>query len=195
LGAWYSDNIRHRPRNYMKKVLYLHAGWPKTGTTSLQNFCAVHRDTLLSKYGLYYPKSGKSKVPEHHMQTQLFLPTGDKFWRRLANEMAALPKCNILLSYEGIIVRSLLPLEEQNNWPERIRACFPDYEIRAILYLRRFDDWFKSLFNDGCKRAGHKQGWQELPIKLEDRYGSWQFDEKLLEQYKKMFLKKYLRIH
>jgi len=36
------------------KTLYFHIGSPKTGTTSIQSFCADHRDILEEK-GLCYP--------------------------------------------------------------------------------------------------------------------------------------------
>jgi hypothetical protein len=133
------------------KTLYLHGGFYKTGTTGVQNFCTQNREQLAATYTLYYPMTGCDDWNKHQL---LFPLEGkDELWRQLSAEVENYRHCDILLSDESIA--ATVPhgdAEEQKAWLGKIQSYFPEYAIKSVLYVRRMDDWVKSMFNQYLKR-------------------------------------------
>lgn len=145
------------------KTLYIHAGGPKTGSTSIQAFATRERERLVDLRRLYYPKSGSTPIPHwdnveaHYL---LFMPQHrpgrdlEPLWRELAADVARqAPDSDILLSSEDIAFDLVEQMSEGERaaFVSKIQSHFPDYKIKIIIYIRRMDDEFKSRFNNGLK--------------------------------------------
>lgn len=135
--------IQSPPR---EKTLYLHVGLPKTGSTSIQTFCSNNREILFSRFGLYYPKTGTTRRPRHHA----LFPPRESMWKELENEVSSFMPCNILLSEESLALE--FKKIQEGNWLSMATSHFPGYKIKIVLYIRRFDDRFKSYYAQKLKR-------------------------------------------
>lgn len=138
-----------------KKTLYIHLGFVKTGTTAVQHFCHDNRELLLSRYNLYYPRTGCDNYPHNH--GPLFpvvhaTQWREARWRTLREEVAGRAHADIILSYEGILESFLRHPEECDLWGDRIKEYLPNYTIKFILYIRRLDDWAKSFYDQIIKK-------------------------------------------
>lgn len=121
------------------KTLYIHAGLPKTGTTTLQNFLKSNRDLLLHKHGLYYPQDGTLSFYRNATQED---------WINIRKEIDSIQgEFDIIFSNEGV---SGLVCNAQFDF-SLLQNIFCDYTIKIIIYVRRLDDFAKSLFNQQAK--------------------------------------------
>ena len=138
------------------RELYLHIGYPKTGTTAIQEFLYINRNKLRER-GVLYPETGIEKYA-HHQIPWVF--THDKRSRKGLNESDiynGLQKelsCNpavekVLISSEGFIF-GMQPEEAINIFRR-------DFEkIKLIVYVRQPFRWIQSDYNQGVK------GWRQL---------------------------------
>jgi hypothetical protein len=134
----------------MKKTCYIHSGHPKTGSSSLQLFCNENREYLHTQHNIYYPRSGCSI----HFPSHIFLiPIKDSYWQLLLKEIREYPECNILLSAEGYMGKTPKTEEEQDALVRSMKDYLQEYQIKIIMYIRRFDDELKSAFNQQLKRG------------------------------------------
>lgn len=137
----------------MKTPLFMHMGWPKTGTTSIQHFLYENRDRLL-ELGYCYPAS---HVPDFHLfnyyyENQIWglkaydgpLPAGHDwtYYRDIIHEEMLRSRChfNIMSAEMGIY-------EHTDNlafWKER-------YNIKAIYYLRNYFDFLVKVQQEYIK--------------------------------------------
>jgi hypothetical protein len=126
------------------KTVYLHLGTYKTATTFLQ-------EVLWHTFGdpggdVYYPRSGAYGTAHHYLATDFFpgWTSGvswaeyERAWDRLLAEIGASAAGAIIISSEMLC--SLAP--DQIGY---IRDRLRDYSVRAILYLRRQDQYISSL--------------------------------------------------
>ncbi len=136
----------------MKRILFIHIGFGKTGTSALQKFFILNEDKLLS-IGIYYPVTGRHTLDAHHYMATAVRPGGgtgfdtDTSWERylehLADELEHRSESKILISSEifsGKVIFGKLQLLTQ---------IFS--EIRVISYLRRQDDLTMSTYNQWVK--------------------------------------------
>jgi hypothetical protein len=134
------------------KTLYLHVGLPKTGTSAIQTFCSLNREAL-KKYNLYYPVSGILEYGQYELFTPWHNPNAlnKKKWQDLLAELEQYRTDNLLISSEalGAVVR--LTLHERNLFFDGIARQLPAYKIKIIIYLRKSDDFLKSLYKQQLK--------------------------------------------
>lgn len=118
------------------RVVYLHLGSPKTGTSYLQSTLAANRAGLLED-GVYYPKPGHSDA--HHGPAQELLPVrrhphrGRRrpgAWQRLASDIKG-------WDGDGVVVVSseLLAFAPQDQAERALEALGPA-EVHLVLTLR-----------------------------------------------------------
>lgn len=130
----------------MKKNLYLHIGFPKTGTTSIQSFFASNRGVGL-KHNLLYPKTGIRNGTHFELSDALGFKLRIK-WQpdpvrmpklksAFARECAANHADNILVSSENFVLAGS---------PLHVKSFFEDFEVRIVIYLRRHDSWWESKY-------------------------------------------------
>ncbi|OGV32596.1 MAG: hypothetical protein A2020_07350 [Lentisphaerae bacterium GWF2_45_14] len=125
------------------KTLYLHVGYPKTGTTALQNFMMLNTDVLRRK-GICYPHTGcEENYPKHSgivnatMLSEEFL---DALLAEIAKEAAE--SSRIVISCENFLIPEFgIDLEYVIGRMKKIadRVC-------VIVYLRRQDEWAQSAY-------------------------------------------------
>ena len=126
-------------------TLFLHFGLPKTGTTSLETFCATNREALLNESNLYFPET-------EHWDTQhssLLKNITREAWEGLKNTSACQqPDRNILLTCE---VTAYTFDEITQEHFAIIKETFPNHTIKIILYIHRVDELCKSLYKQLVK--------------------------------------------
>jgi len=142
------------------KKLWIHTGFPKTGTTFLQKFIASKRDDL-AKAGILYPSSIMRGYGHHDIALLLngdypdWAIPQDKTLEQLFDELAE--ECqafdgDILISSENF---SLFPQPALlKDWIDRTELA-KDREISLIFYLRRQDDLMESWYNQMVKAQGY----------------------------------------
>ena len=134
----------------MKPLLYLHIGYPKTGTSSLQNFCAQN-EVLLRDSGLLYPSTGRIGAAHYGFSFRLDLgsyqksdelPSLDQLLSDLEQEIADTGVTRVLLSSESFVLA---------DSPDDVRDAFQNFNVKIVVYLRRHDRAFESAYAQSMK--------------------------------------------
>lgn len=137
----------------VKKTIILHIGMNKTGSTSLQDTLYANRKILLQN-NLLYPNTGLKRPATCHYEFSGWFGfghsnTGKMPKQNLSQELAKLnaeikqSQCsNILISSEFFV----LP----GNF-EAVKCFLSNFKVRIIVYLRRHDDWWVSLYSQAMK--------------------------------------------
>ena len=99
-------------------MLYLHCGWPRTGTTSLQAVLRDRREDLAAA-GVVYPERWQDRGGAHHGIVELLDPNRatDGLFADFRRYLAAQGRRNVLISAEGL--SNWLPddLPEREGFP------------------------------------------------------------------------------
>jgi hypothetical protein len=143
----------------MKKILYLHVGMHKTGSTAIQKFLHFNR-FFLEGEGFLYP-------------TTKYHPVGQQRLAYAFNESISPDQSDIIIEAREHCDELFLALKEllrkkrhhtllissENFSPQadvkvlkRIGDFFNDYEIRVVLYVRRQDRFHHSLYRETVKQ-------------------------------------------
>jgi hypothetical protein len=153
-----------------KKIFYIHAGMPKTGSTALQMFCFWNEMALKEKCGLHYLKTGRNLNPleggtvniemelaanksnkstkynKHKCSHISLFPMEEQIWQQVSIE-ADKVNTDILCSYEH--AATLLGVDsDMQQTLGSISRLLPDYDIKFIIYLRRIDEIAKSFYKE-----------------------------------------------
>jgi hypothetical protein len=127
-------------------MLYVHCGWPGTGTTGLQLALYANRDRL-GAAGVVYPDRWQAKKPaSHHGLYQLVSGTPDSRarlddFRRFFAEADG----DVLLSAEGI-TNWLQSSEMREGFLELLAVAGESMPTRCVWTLRRFDAMLESMY-------------------------------------------------
>jgi hypothetical protein len=125
-------------------MIYLHCGWPKTGTTSLQA-ALVKREDRLGGMGVHYPREWRVRAGAHRfvaVLTALQEPGGSA--EELERFVAGHASKDILFSSENLSVWALGgKIETFLRFLAVLREAAP---IRCIWTLRRADEMLHSVF-------------------------------------------------
>jgi len=131
-------------------LIYLHCGWPKTGTTSLQAALLKHRDLLASE-GFAYPDAWRlGNDGAHHGLVDVLSAASEsgaalsEFQEALMAEEAQ----HVLLSAESITIW-LMKDEKCEVLLRFLHAVREVGPLSCLWTLRRFDD----LVHSGCMHA------------------------------------------
>lgn len=148
-------------------TIYLHIGTPKTGTTTLQKFLCDNREKLLEKEYLY-PLSGMISTQNitglysHHGLAKACVNMYDpkspavkdsrsewkKSWEDLKKEIKMIKPQNVIISSEFFT-----GIKEFYN-PDMIsltRKILEEYETKIVIYVRKQDYFFRSLYSEYAK--------------------------------------------
>jgi hypothetical protein len=145
----------------MDKILYIHIGMGKTGTTSLQHFFWNNRNQL-AKDGVLYPEIGfEPSVRAHHVfghlwggvdwKTNLQVDSHDK--DRILTELQTLfatTNKSVLISTEALL-QVLVNIHQP--FFHDIDTYFDKSKIKIIVYLRRQDLHIQSAYKEAVKKA------------------------------------------
>lgn len=135
------------------KILYIHVGMHKTGSTSVQYFFMGMRKRFMETRGIYYPPApGKM----NHRHKSLFPVNSDAFAAIVA--YAEKHNCStILLSNESLSFSGV-----SDDCFAKIRAAAPGFVIKFIVYVRRIDElcktWYSELRKTGDLAPGMTYG-------------------------------------
>lgn len=146
------------------KTLYLHIGTPKTGTTSLQNFCYSNRE-IFEKFGYCYPILPFSYFGKRPDRNALFLNGvvyDEKGKRDLEEEERRMQAGfdmvreafetfdNVFLSDEAVWMTGFR--RKSDVWKRlREESEKGGYTVKIVVYLRRQDEFVESWWNQRVK--------------------------------------------
>jgi hypothetical protein len=140
------------------KRLYLHIGYPKTGTTGLQRFLSLNSDRLLEK-GILYPKAGKlfhqdtKRYSDAHYAITFALGMGH-FDKALVFDSSAAQRESLLAEAEAEKCDSVVISSEYfitTRQTNVVRSFFENFDVKIVVYLRRHDHAFESSYNQALK--------------------------------------------
>ena len=167
------------------KTLYLHIGQPKTGTTTLQHFCAENR-AALNRLGYDYPASPLKYRYVNPWRNGHFLLGHSYYDKRegLSAENQSKREQGYLLLEEWFESYDNIVLSDEALWTDAFRPEKPfwgrlmqharehGYEVKVIVYLRRQDQFAQSYYVQSVKEGGATQCWEEWLQTL----GAWRLD-------------------
>lgn len=114
--------------------LILHAGTPKTGTTSIQVACRSHHDELL-EHGVDYPLDFDPPFTDRHqwLVEHLLVDAFDALEQRLLSVLAHAQAPTLLLSSEGITNHWADFSPQAKGWLAALARLLP---MSVLIYLR-----------------------------------------------------------
>jgi hypothetical protein len=122
----------------MKRKIFLHIGFGKTGTTSIQKTLLENRYALLNK-GVLYPSTGivdgahRGLFPLNHNELDVGI------FSELISEIEKSESEKVVLSSENM---SFL----NESYVEKISGCFENFDVRVIFYVRNQVSLIESSF-------------------------------------------------
>ena len=122
-------------QNTKKKTIYIHIGFPKTGSTSIHKFFEKNYTALLEE-GIFYKagRCGKSFLKNKHLLENAL----KEFDESKKTKMLILNECLLLAS------RNSGFFDKKEIWD-----LLSTYEIKIILYYRRSVDFLCSYWQNG----------------------------------------------
>ncbi len=133
--------------NSSQKKLYIHIGYPKTATSTIQH--TLHRNhKLLRQHGYYYPLSGLIGAGKHSLadsiQEKHRRSKHDPEIHKLIREMRDAPARNIILSAEAFASFSSDEIRD-------LRTLCEDFNPWIVVYVRRQDLFLQSIWSQRAK--------------------------------------------
>ncbi len=152
--------------------LWLHAGFHKTGTTAIQEYCAAAHRELRSK-GVLYPRFRRRwfRVDKshhflaHHAAGREDLISSDAVstllqqWRDTAEKrhltvlLSAEPVCRHV---RGSRKQGSSVAERQLDYLSHLSRLLKDFQVQPILVLRRQDDFVRSFYQEAVARGTNR---------------------------------------
>lgn len=132
----------------MTKRLFVHAGFPATGTTTIQHSFQLERERLLTR-GLLYPEScmARPEVGHHNIYWEASRnPFFDPQNGRLADLHAEIRR----VEPDRVLISSEVLVNLIAEFPDYFRNAFvdslPQYQMTVVVAVRRIDHYIESLF-------------------------------------------------
>ena len=141
----------------MRRILFVHAGPPKTATTAIQRFFSGHAD-LFALQGLYWPKTGTAVRSFNHMALALALRDGtaqSAYFAELARELSDMGRPErVLLSAEQFAepLASAAPVADLARFARSL-----GYGLHVVFYIRPQPALLNSLYTQNVKN------WRPVP--------------------------------
>lgn len=155
----------------MKKKIYLHIGYYKTGTSSIQHYCDKHRKQLLAR-GILYLETSTAFIPNRSHSflalrrfeeigedtSQWFriafpklekVPTAAQLWRKAKREIDTSPASRIVISSEAFV--KYASNKKKKALIREVKEHLAPYDVSIVCYLRRQDDYLESWYNQLVK--------------------------------------------
>ncbi len=185
--------------NNQVKTIYLHAGMPKTASTSIQDTLDINRN-LLMQMGYLYPYNHTENYGA--LFYTKFLEEPEKYFRSIKNNRSR-KDCEKICkkSHESLVkdletskcdkvifsgeVFSLMPEEMLRKTKEYLKSLMPESEIKVILYTREISDYINSYIQERIKEKGD----------VGNIYNNHNKYEKALSKLSKVFGKNNITVH
>ena len=140
-----------------RRILVLHVGPHKTGTTYIQKRLVEDRELLHDRLRLVYPRTGQTFLFGHHALVPLF--------REAAGGSAVLRELNEELRHSrGALLSSERFSRLESADFVRVREHFADCDIRVVVYLRVRSELLVSRWAESIKH-GADHGFPEYLAK------------------------------
>ena len=133
----------------MEKKLIFHAGSHKTGTTGLQFFMADNESLLSEKYNIFIPKLERYCPEILRTLTRNIFPFSEKRKQLLAELKKNEGRVFLISDEEMVWLKQC-----DTNFINDFHKLFPDYKIEIVYYLRRIDDYLRSMYSQ-CIKDSH----------------------------------------
>lgn len=151
-------------------MIKIHAGLPKTGTTSLQK--RLHTNTaVLEDHGWSYPKewTGNNYLAHHSLSLAVLNDekVNNDYISSFINYLAEKDDSNILISSEGFT--NCIQPRALERFIKFLSLCDAHGGAGILLVLRRMDKFLESMYLHSTKYGRHKMGLLEY-IKNMDRW-------------------------
>jgi len=141
----------------IKKKIYIHIGFGKTGTSAIQSLFSNRRVALLEQ-GFLYPETGL-QGDVHHALAPLGADTISKSTRtlydQLLKEMADSKADKVIISTEHFTF-------VKPTYVEDIKSMLAGFEIKIVFYVRTQESLIQSAFLQWQKVGDDYQGGVEL---------------------------------
>lgn len=142
------------------RVIFVHIGTHKTGSTSLQQLCD-RAASQLREDGVLYPKAGRpnSHPWAHHIlawsvqQERGF--NNLEGWEKVAREIRKSGAARVLISSEGFVRCSVSDIK-------KIKCLLPNAKVKAIVYLRNPVDYVISLYKEKITGKGEARSFKKF---------------------------------
>lgn len=141
------------------QTIVLHIGYPKTGTTAIQQCLHANREAL-QRQGVCYPATGQSADHSHsRLAFTLFDNRHEQFTERQRAELFDALAAEIEASACPTVLLSAEPLAR--HFPEMSRSehfgrLFAGRQLRGICFLRRQDTYLESIYTQAVWSAKRK---------------------------------------
>jgi hypothetical protein len=130
----------------VKKNIYIHVGFGKTGTTTIQNFFSRERQALI-KEGILYPRAGQLNSG-HHL---LALLDYEAIPNKAAEEYNKVLKEIHASSCDKIVISSENFCFMKNQYVAQIHEIFNEFETTIIFYYRPQPELIESTYMEWIK--------------------------------------------
>lgn len=147
------------------KKLFLHIGFNKTGSTSLQKNLALNSGRLLQQ-GILYPNAPKEPFMQHwqHVPLAAAVPGRQVHWlnqkKRKTLDQAYSSLFDSLegQDYEALLIssESFGALDMQLEKIKWLQERFAGFDVTVVAYIRRQDSYFLSTYQEGIKAGQHQ---------------------------------------
>jgi len=157
-------------------TLFIHIGYPKTGTSWLQHFLSLNEEGLRSG-GLNYLKTGRSRDFTNHVKLARAIQGESKdlaieTWNAVAAEVESSPASTCVISAESFV--ESFTEEHIGFLSELIR----DIDVKILVYLRSQAQALESRYLQALK-AGFQLPDFQTYVKRQIRNGRWNYQERL----------------
>ncbi len=132
-------------------MLYIHIGFHKTGSSTIQHFLAANAE-LLESHGVIYPRAGRHTTAHFNLTAQLMEKVtfsdakGD--WNQLIAEMEASPDADFIISSEAFHTL-------RQPQVEKVRDLLGDTEVVICVYIRDLGDSLVSRYGQKAKSGSY----------------------------------------
>jgi len=132
----------------MKKLLYLHIGTHKTGSTSIQYLLNKY-ELFLNELGIFIPKTGRIYDGHHNIAWEL---TNDERFSETHGTLSDLIR-ELRTSHYDIVILSSEDFEYLNAYPEKMQYFFgllseEGYNINVIAFFREQTEYASDLYTE-----------------------------------------------
>lgn len=133
----------------MRKRLFVHVGYPKTGTSTIQRAFDAERGFLLASHGLLYPESCLAR-PEFGHHNIYWEATGDPLFNPsngrledLLSEVRRMDPEQVLVSSESLVT---LLVEDPGYFRHAFAESLAAFDLTVVIAVRRLDEHVEASF-------------------------------------------------
>lgn len=150
------------------KIINIHIGIEKTGTTAIQNFLKENRKILEDEYQICIPKWQKNDSKNtHHQIAKAFIPNQNIApWHssiKIKDFKTILNRFLVSKKFKELIISSELFCYSTEKEIKYLRQLLLNCNVKIIIFLRRQDEYLESLYNQHLKRIW-SLGRKPIPI-------------------------------